>query len=114
MAVLIALVVAAVAAYALTEHYPSGHGPLDLVPAGAGKPVGKSTKVVAPSSGIAYETYTFAPEGDQQFHVAKRADGKLGWVSYYMTRSTGARKYYAGWTPEQGDQVALLKLDFGV
>lgn len=114
MFLFVALALAAVTAYALSEHYPSGHGPLDLVPAAVGKPVGGATMVTAPSTGIRYRTYTFAPQGDQQFHVAARADGKLGWVSYYVTRSTGARTFYAGWTPEQGDQVALLKADFGL
>ncbi len=114
MFLFVALALAAVTAYALSEHYPAGHGPFDVVPAGVGKPVGGATIVTAPSTGIRYKAYTYAPNGDQQFHIAARADGKLGWVAYWVTRSTGARAFYAGWTPEQGDQVALLKQDFGL
>ena len=114
MAALIALAVFALGAYVLSEHYPKGHGPLELLPAGLGEPSGSPTIVKAPSSGIRYKTYTWPPQGDQQFHVAARADGKLGWVSYWRSRATGQRKHYAGWTPEQGDQVALLKADFGL
>jgi hypothetical protein len=114
MAALIALAVFALGAYVLSEHYPAGRGPLESLPPNAGKPVGTPTMVTAPSSGIRYRTYTFPPNGDQQLHVAARADGHLGWVSYINARSTGKRTFVAGWTPEQGDQVALLKADFGL
>lgn len=115
MAVLLALGLLAFGAWSLSERYPSGKGPLDLLPAGVGKASGSPTSVTAPSTGIRYKTWTFPPNAaGQQFHVAARADGKLGWVSYWVTRATGARAFYAGWTPEQGDQVALLRADFGV
>ncbi len=84
------------------------------ISAGVGSPSGQPTIVTAPTTGLKYKTWTWPPAGDEQFHVAARADGRLGWVSYWRTRSTGARKYYAGWTPAQGDQVALLKKDFGL
>jgi hypothetical protein len=96
------------------DRYPPGHGPLDTLPPGVGKASGTPTKVTAPTTKIVYKTWTFPPVGDQQFHVAARDDGKLGWVSYWVTRSTGARKWFAGWTPADGDQVALLKKDFGL
>ncbi len=112
--IFIALGLVAFGAYAMGDHYPSGMGPLDVLPPGAGKPTGGATKVTAPTTGVVYKTWTWPPLGDQQFHVAARADGKLGWVSYWVTRSTGARKFYNGWTPPNGDQVALLKKDFGL
>lgn len=114
---LIALAVGAVCAYALHEHYPKGHGPLDLVPEVVGKPSGSPSYVVAPATGIRYKTWTWPPVVDgSQFHVAARADGKLGWVSYWSknTGSAQTRTFYAGWTPAEGDQVGLLKKDFGV
>lgn len=111
---LLALGVVALGAWLASDRYPSGKGPLDLLPAGVGKASG-SSKVTAPVTRIVYDTWTFPPNASgQQFHVAARADGKLGWVSYWVTRATGARAFYAGWTPEQGDQVALLRADFGV
>ena len=97
-----------------SDGYPDGKGPLDALPSGLGKPSGSPTRVKAPSTQIEYKTWTWPPQGDKQFHVAARADGKLGWVSYWVTRSNGARSFYAGWTPAQGDQVGLLRKDFGL
>jgi len=97
-----------------SKGYPSGLGPLDRLPAGIGKPSGDWSPVTAPTTKIVYATWTWPPQGDQQFHVAARNDGHKGWVAYYMNRTTGARTYYGGWTPADGDQVALLRKDFGV
>jgi hypothetical protein len=93
--------------------YPAGFGPLDQLPAGLGTR-SKPSDVEAPTTKIKYATWTWPPQGDQQFHVAARRDGHQGWVSYWVQRSTGARKFHGGWTPAQGDQVALLRKDFGV
>ncbi len=111
---LVAIAVCAVGAYALSEHYPKGTGPLEALPPGIGKPSGDPTFVKAPTTGVRYKTWTWPPVGDLQFHVAARADGKLGWVSYTVNRSTGARAFVSGWTPQQGDQVGILKKDFGL
>lgn len=95
------------------DGYPKGFGPLDQLPPGLGKP-SKPSDEVAPSTKIKYTTWTWPPQGDSQFHVAARNDGGKGWVSYWVQRSTGARRFQGGWTPPQGDQVALLRKDFGV
>lgn len=111
---LMCLGLAAFGAWVVSDRYPAGKGPLDALPAGVGKPSGSPSTVTAPSTGIKYKTWTFPPNGSQQFHVAARSDGKLGWVSYWVDRTSGARAFYAGWTPENGDQVGLLRKDFGV
>lgn len=97
-----------------SKGYPAGLGPLDRLPAGLGKPSGDWTPVHAPSTKIDYATWTWPPQGAQQFHVAARNDGKKGWVSYWVNRTTGARSFAGGWTPSDGDQLALLRQDFGV
>mgnify|MGYP001579444790 CR=1 FL=1 len=113
LALLFVLALAGVA-YAMADHYPKGHGPLDVLPPGLGTRSATS-KVTAPTTKIVYETWTYPPAADgKQFHVAVRADGHLGWVEYWMDRVSKARTFYAGWTPEQGDQLALLRKDFGV
>lgn len=96
------------------DNYPPGKGPFDNLPGGLGQR-SSSSKQTAPTTKIVYDTWAWPPGPDgKQFHVAARADGKQGWVSYWMNRTSGARTFYAGWTPEQGDQVALLRKDFGV
>lgn len=113
VALFVVLALAGVA-YAIGSHYPKGRGPFDVLPAGLGKR-SASSKVTAPTTQIVYETWAYPPGADgRQFHVAARSDGKLGWVAYWVTKSTGARTFHAGWTPDDGDQVALLRKDFGV
>lgn len=110
----LALIALVVAGFALLDRYPAGKGPFDNLPGGLGER-SKSSLNTAPTSKIKYETWTFPPGPDgRQFHVAARADGKLGWVSYWNDRATSKRTFYAGWTPPEGEQVAFLKKDFGL
>ncbi len=121
VALLVAVGIAALVGIAMHDRYPKGHGPFDVLPGGLGTR-SSSSKQTAPSTKIVYETWAYPPGPDgKQFHVAARADGKLGWVAYWVNRTPdarnpagGGRTFYAGWTPANGDQVALLRQDFGV
>lgn len=97
--------------------YPSGHGPFDALPAGLGTRTGP-TAVTAPTSGLAYHTYTYpTAQPTVTFNVAELAS-KQGWVSFWSDATTGARTMVSSYVATIGTPpppaLTILQKDFGL
>jgi hypothetical protein len=104
------LAVGAGIAWLLADRYKPGESPFDQLPAGVSPSPAGSTNVKA-SSGNRYEVSHWVPQGDQQFHVAE-LKGKPAWISYWATRSTGARTLHKAHA--SAGELNAMRKDFDV